>query len=286
MGMLQKSYILGVGVNFGLGMRELVSVIDKRLAEPGKFYITTVNPEFIVDAQNDEVFKQILNNSEIATPDGVGVLAARELFHDNQKKSGVGAVKEILTKYADLYLNSNKYAKSRLTGVDLFTELMTYCEKNSLSVAFIGGSNLSKDRDISVSTKLSELVHKSYPKINIVCNSSEFIAGKDDELSFKYINDNVIKKGLNNVDIVFVAYGHPKQEKWISNALNSVNGKLFIGVGGTFDFITGNRRRSSSVFINHNLEWLFRLFQEPMRFKRIYKATVVFTMLLYKELTK
>jgi len=81
-----------------------------------------------------------------------------------------------------------------------------------------------------------------------------------------------------------VAFGAPKQEKWIYNNLNKLNNiKLAIGIGGTFDFIAQYKRRAPLTFQKLGLEWLFRLIIEPKRWKRIFNAVVKFPIQVLKE---
>ena len=84
--------------------------------------------------------------------------------------------------------------------------------------------------------------------------------------------------------MLFVAYGFPKQEFWIHrNLKNMPQVKLAMGIGGSFDFIAGKRKRVPRIFGVLGLEWLFRLFQEPKRFRRIWNATVQFPIAFIKE---
>ncbi|GIW21992.1 MAG: hypothetical protein KatS3mg068_0999 [Candidatus Sericytochromatia bacterium] len=86
---------------------------------------------------------------------------------------------------------------------------------------------------------------------------------KDDE-------ENIIKE-INslNVDIIFVGLGVPKQEKWIKENINKLNAKVFVGVGGSFDVFSGKIKRAPKIMINLHLEWLYRLYKEPWRWKRM-----------------
>jgi len=84
--------------------------------------------------------------------------------------------------------------------------------------------------------------------------------------------------------ILFVAFGHVKQEKWIFYHLDQLPSvKLAIGVGGAFDYISGNVRRAPEFMRRIGLEWLFRLIQQPSRWKRILNAVIVFPFLIIKK---
>ena len=88
-------------------------------------------------------------------------------------------------------------------------------------------------------------------------------------------------------DILFVAYGSPHQEFWIHRNLFKLNSvKVAIGVGGTFDFYAGKRKRAPKWMQKIGLEWLWRLTGEPKRLSRIWNATFVFARLVAKEKIK
>jgi N-acetylglucosaminyldiphosphoundecaprenol N-acetyl-beta-D-mannosaminyltransferase len=98
-------------------------------------------------------------------------------------------------------------------------------------------------------------------------------------------NDAVLEDIIMTApDILFVAFGHIKQEKWIYEFLPDLPSvRVAMGVGGSFDFISGKVRRAPKVFQKFGLEWLYRLVREPRRIKRIWKATVVFLFLYFKN---
>lgn len=77
-------------------------------------------------------------------------------------------------------------------------------------------------------------------------------------------------------DIVLVAYGAPKQEIWIAENKDALGAKLLVGVGGTFDMLSGRLKRAPGWVQSLNLEWLWRFLQQPSRIGRIWRAVVVF----------
>jgi len=116
---------------------------------------------------------------------------------------------------------------------------------------------------------------KYLPKINIVGAEQ----GSDGEMSFDKWDNEVIVKHINSVkpDILFVALGHYKQEKWIFDNLKKLKTvKLAMGVGGAFDFYSGRAERAPEHIQSSGFEWLWRLFKEPHRYKRIFTAVIVF----------
>ena len=208
--------------------QEALEKAKKLLDSEGKHYIVTPNPEIVVQAQKDPEFKKILNSADLSLPDGVGLVAL----------SGLGGDK----------------LPERVTGVDFLDGLAALAENFGFSLYLLGGEQ-------NVAKKAAEELQRRYPKLNIVGASS----GNPDS---KF--DNETRKLLINkkIDILAVAYGSPKQEKWIARNLRLLNVKVAIGVGGAFDFISGNKRRAPVWMQTVGLEWVFRLLNEPRRVKR------------------
>lgn len=145
--------------------------------------------------------------------------------------------------------------KQRIAGIDLMLKL---CEKSQKfhSKIFLYGSKPG------IAEKAKEKLKEQYPKINIVgeCN------GYCDE------KEAIKKIEKTNADIVFVGLGSPKQEQFIiQNKDKLKNVKVFMSVGGSFDVISQTKKRAPNWIIKINLEWLYRLFQEPKRVFRQFK---------------
>lgn len=142
--------------------------------------------------------------------------------------------------------------RTRITGIDLMNLI---CEKSSdiHSPIFLYGS---KD---GISEKAKKELEKEYAGINIV----GFCSG--------YENENIVIEKINksNASILFVGLGSPKQEEFIIKNMDKLNNiKLVMPVGGSFDVISKTLKRAPNWIIKSNLEWLYRLFQEPKRFFR------------------
>lgn len=152
-----------------------------------------------------------------------------------------------------------KPLKQRISGVDFMESLCKYVSKRPITVSFLGGGP-------SVADKTVECLQRKYPGLKVSWVSQEY------------------RSSLNNkaTDILFVAFGSPKQEIWISKNLQSLNAKIVMGVGGSFDFISGKVTRAPKFLQNLGLEWLFRLIIEPWRIKRQF-ALIKFVWLVFKE---
>lgn len=157
--------------------------------------------------------------------------------------------------------------KERITGIDLMQKICEKSQEYSCKIFLYGASNEN------INNAKKELV-KTYPNINIV----DICDGYEDEK--KVVNR--IKKC--NAEIVFVGTGSPKQEQFIvENKEKLKNVKIFMPVGGSFDVISKSKKRAPKWMIKCNIEWLYRLFQEPKRIFRQVKILKFATMIIKKE---
>ncbi|WP_268912749.1 WecB/TagA/CpsF family glycosyltransferase [Lentilactobacillus sp. SPB1-3] len=142
--------------------------------------------------------------------------------------------------------------KERVAGYDVFTKLLEWGSTNHKSAFFIGAKpNVIRD--------LQRVVAKQYPGL--------IISGTQDGY---YKDESIIseKIRLSSPDMVFVATGSPKQEEFINRNINKSEA-LFMGIGGSFDVLTGNVKRAPKIWQDLKLEWLYRALKEPSRFKRL-----------------
>jgi len=227
-------------------LQEVLEKINQFFDSKNKHYIVTANPEFLVAAQKDKNFKEILNYADIAVADGIGLIKAAK------------------------YLNQSL---QRVTGVDLVWAVCELAEQKSYPVYFLGSSDL-------VAAQAAENLKNRFPGLLIAGAESggEIIDPKqNDEDLLNRINDAKPK-------IIFVAFGQVKQEKWIFYHLDQLpTVKLAIGVGGSFDYISGRINRAPKFLRRLGLEWLYRLIWEPKRWKRILNAVIVFPFLIIKK---
>ena len=150
--------------------------------------------------------------------------------------------------------------KERITGVDLAVKLFEYANTYSLNVALIGAHE-------EIITAFVKKLNKDYPNINIVKAVNGYDYDKDK--FFDEIKDK-------DVDVCLVALGIPAQERLIYKHLNKFNKGIFVGVGGSFDVLSGMKKRAPKIFQKLNLEWLYRITTEPKRLKRFYNSNVKF----------
>lgn len=146
--------------------------------------------------------------------------------------------------------------KERLTGVDLMEEICWKAAQRHWPIFLLGAGP-------GVAEKAAANLKEKCPGLDIR-GGQEFFNGQ--------------------AKILFVAFGAPKQEKWINDNLKKYPAvKLAMGVGGAFDFVSGGVRRAPKFLRKAGLEWFWRLIIQPWRIKRIFKATVVFPWLVVRK---
>jgi len=268
--------LLGVKINYPFVKKNFNEILNTLINKKDSSFIFTVNPEFVVDSTTDSYFKAILNKGSFNSADGIGVVMALEYQH--LLKSGLSPYYSIILVLKKLVKGS--LTVKRFTGVEITQKILEYADQNYLSIFLLGG-----DKSKLVSEKLLIALEQKYRNINFIGASSLFSSKpNDDEVTIDYIKECMSSKGVKVLDFILVGYGHPYQEKWIDRNFSKLKIRVFVGVGGTFDFLSGNIRRAPTVIQKIGLEWLFRLIQQPKRFKRIFKAVVIFSYLIFNKI--
>ncbi len=231
--------------------------------------IVTPNPEMIMACKKNKAFESILQNADISLADGNGILWASGLDFLQHKtlfwKYSIG-----LCMLVWFLVHKKSYPskiKKTLCGSDLFRK---YIEKNNTNnntknnkhIFLLGGAEKSAQ---FIQNKYSNTISEIYDKkvtLNISSNENKELL-------------EIIKK--SEATVLFVALGAPKQELWIQHnkefLVNNTNIKVCIGVGGSFDFMSGQQKRAPMFFQKLGLEWVYRVFKEPSRIDRIWTAT-------------
>lgn len=199
--------------------------------------------EFIVTA-NSETFMKSFDDEEL-----------KKLILDKDNilvPDGVAIVKSARI----LGYNVNE----RITGVDIAYKLLEYGNELKKSIYLFGAKQ-------EVIDSMKEVIKNKYSNLKIVGSSNGYVSNKDK------VFDEIKKL---KPDIILVALGIPMQEKLIYKHLKDFDKGIFVGVGGSFDVISGHKKRAPKIFIKLNLEWLYRIICEPKRLKRFYQSNVKF----------
>ena len=175
---------------------------------------------------------------------------------------GIGVVKG--AKILDINI------KERIPGVDISYALLEYANEYKKSIYLFGASK----EVINLTVKK---IKNLYPNINLLGYSDGYISDKD------LVFDEIKKL---SPDITLVALGVPAQELLIGKHINDFSKGIFMGVGGTFDVISGTVKRAPILFQKLNLEWLYRIFGDKTRMKRFYDSNVKFIFELKKLANK
>lgn len=148
----------------------------------------------------------------------------------------------------------HKPVEERITGYDLTVELLTLGNATGWKVYLLGGKE-------EVNVKAVNHIRKTYPNVKVVGSHNGYFDWKDDSIQNEILN--------TEPDIVLVALGFPKQEKWIAEHLNSFSKGIFIGVGGSIDVLAGEVKRAPMIWQRLKLEWFYRLLKQPSRWRRM-----------------
>ncbi len=282
---MKELKILDVKVNMGLSLGDVLAYVEHLMhTKVQQGIICTTNPEFIIDAQEDVEFKNIINESLLSIPDGFGTVLASDFLNIAQKVKSKGFIRAVELVLAGLrvgVVSSLSSNHSSISGVDLTYALCKLASEKKYNIVLLGGKKKSifgKSIDnFDVATLAAIKLKDLYPNINIVAASSAFsYRESDDARTLSFIHESMSKHGVSNIDIIFVAYNHRNQEKWLKRNMNNVPCTIGVGVGGTIDYISGITPRAPYMIRTMHLEWLYRLVMQPWRYKRIFKAFPLF----------
>jgi len=219
----------------------VLRLINNAISSKDQIHISTVNNEILLESRINFEFRTVLKKS-FCIADSTGV---------------VWAVRKLYKRRID-----------RIPGADLFYDICREAEKNGWSIFLLGG-----DRGIAHIAKSK--LEDEFPKLKIV--------GTIDGVKINPTEGNLLhntKIKNSGANIVMVALGAPKQELWIAHNMKRTKSNVFIGIGGTLDFVSGNIKRAPLYMRRAGLEWLYRLMVEPMRIKRIWNALIVFPIIV------
>jgi len=207
---------------------------NKKKKVRGKFHqIATINPEFILEAQKNKDFKNILNNCDLNIADGMGVKLA--------------------------FWRYGKSLKYRMPGIDLMLKILEIANKKQLGVFLIANKN-----GLSTWEEAAEAIKIKFPTLSIQGVNLDIIR-----------HSSFVIRHLENYEVIFCNLGAPYQEIFL-NLLKNDTIRLAIGVGGSFDYLTGKLKRAPKWMQFFGVEWLWRLILQPQRWKRIWNATIIF----------
>ena len=197
--------------------------------------VVTPNSEIIMNASKDDALKKIIETAGLIIPDGIGLVYA--------------------SKIMGLPLNE------RVTGIDFLEDILVYLERTGQSIFFLGSKPGGEDFP-SIAELASKKMIEKHKGLKVAGTHHGYFQQAEEAKIVEAINDS-------GADFLCVALGSPKQEKFMYHHINELNVKGAIGVGGSLDVWAGNLKRAPEFYRNHGLEWLYRLIQQPSRYKRM-----------------
>lgn len=242
---MNKTELINFGITTGTYPAFVNHIITNAPARQSSV-VCVANVHMFIEAQKDEDFRKMVNDAEMVTPDGKPLCWALRIL--------------------------NGVRQERVAGMDLFPSLLKEAAKNAIPVYFYGGSD-------EMMKKLLSLLDEVLPKLPVAgAYSPPFRELSEDEMS-----DIADRVNSCSPQIVFVALGCPKQEKWMNQMKGRINATM-IGVGGAIPVFAGIQKRAPLWMQRSGLEWLYRLAQEPKRlFKRYAITNSRFIFIILKE---
>lgn len=281
----KEGYILGIKISI-TSKREVLDFVSSRLDSKEKFYVVTPNPENLLLATKDWLLAKAIRRSDFSVPDGIGLSQANKFLSFKENRNNI--FRPVVLVFQGLLVGASTIInKSYLTkdlevikGRELFLEIMNILNQKKLRVYLFGGEHGEQE------TTLKEL-QKFYPNITYKTSYKFPHYGKNGQpvsVGDRKMHKNIVGSiKLFEPDFIFVAMNTPKQENWIYRnffRLTNVTGAMT--VGGTYNYIAGNMKTPPKWVENIGLEWLYRLIQEPKRFKRILNAVIIFPWNVFK----
>ncbi|MFZ0217007.1 MAG: WecB/TagA/CpsF family glycosyltransferase, partial [Candidatus Dormiibacterota bacterium] len=206
-------------------------LVARSLARPAT-QACTVNLDFLVQAHRDDEVRDLLQASVLNVADGTPVLWLARL--------------------------GGRRLPERVAGVDLVPQLAKECAARDAKLFLLGGQD-------GAAAEAAEHLRELAPGLRVTTLEPPAapLGGMDDRAILDVITDN-------GADVLLVAFGHPKQELWISRNLHRLPAGVAIGVGGSLDLLVGRMPRAPRWMQRSGLEWFWRFSCEPRRLARRY----------------
>ena len=220
-----------------LTMKETVDAVEQYVLKKHPLHLMGVNADKINQCHEDEKIKKIVNESGIINADGASVVLASKFL---------GAP-----------------VPERVAGIDLMQNLLELSNKKGYSVYFFGAKE-------EILQDMLKAFKQRYPDLDVVGYRNGYFSLEDEEKIQEDIKDR-------KPDFVFVGITSPKKEYIIQSFMDNGINAVFMGVGGSFDVLSGHIKRAPLWMQKLNLEWLFRVANEPKRlFKRYFVGNISF----------
>ena len=225
---MNKVNILGVKVDM-VNIAEAADKIMGFFNEDRLHTVFTPNSEIIMAAYRDPEFCAMLNESDLLTADGIGVVYASKIL--------------------------KKPISERAAGYDIARKVLEKLNYTNHKLFLFGGKP-------GVAEEAANNLRKDYPELHIVGMRNGYFQSEDEAEIVREINES-------GADIVFVCLGAPKQERWIYAHKDELRVKVAMGIGGSLDVFAGRVERAPDFWCKIGMEWFYRLMKEPWRIGRM-----------------
>jgi N-acetylglucosaminyldiphosphoundecaprenol N-acetyl-beta-D-mannosaminyltransferase len=220
--------ILGVRVD-DVTYAEALAILRQAIEQRVPHVVTTPNPEFVMLARRDAAFRTVLNRTALNIPDGIGLVLAARLAGDR--------------------------LRAHVQGTDLVLMLAAESAARGERWFLLGGFGQVADR-------AAHILETRFPGLQIAGSLAGSPMAEDDAATRAAI------RAAGRVDVLLVAYGAPKQEHWLDRNLVALEIPVGIGVGGVFNYLSGEVPRAPGWVRRIHFEWLHRLISQPWRWRR------------------
>lgn len=247
-GMSSRGSLLGIPID-ALTRAEVLARCREAIAGSKLTHIVTANPEILLQAHADTAYAELLRGAEFIVPDGIGLLVGARLL--------------------------DQRIPERIPGIELLTEISQLAAGAGKGVFLLGGQ-------FGIAPDAAKMLQKEVPRLSIAA----FVPEHDAQDPPPELWTQLEKV---HPTVLFVAYGAPKQERWIAQhkqRLEDLGIRVAMGVGGAFDILSGRLPRAPRWMRAIGLEWLWRLWLEPRRLRRIFRATVMFPVIVIRWYAK
>lgn len=213
----------------GLGMEQFLERISLFIEGRKPCFLITLNPELLYRAQYEKDLLAMINRAHLVTADGVGIVWAARV--------------------------SGRPVPERVTGIDLMIRLLERAAGKGWRVFFLGSRP-------GVAEAAARQAIAKFPGLQVAGTHHGYFSDEES-------NDVIGKIKNASPQLLFVALGSPRQERWIDQHLSRLGDMVCLGVGGSLDVLSGNVRRAPEWLRRLNLEWLGRLVSDPGRWRRM-----------------
>ncbi len=237
----RQIHILGAKIDL-LSQQEVSDRFALWLKQKQGRYVVTLNPEIALLAEREDGFQKVINRADITVADGIGLRVAARIF-------GIAV-------------------PPRITGRQVVDMLCKQAVQTKSSLYLLGAKG-------DIASRAGNALKKMYPGLKIAGAEEGLTSEEFDQVSArKALCERINRSGAG---VLLVAFGAPKQERFIVDHLPKLSTiRIAVGVGGLFDYLAGTVPAPSRFWRQYGLEWLFRLFTQPRRWRRIMDATFVF----------